>query len=255
VLYLSTSGVYGNASYCAAVESDLSTSPVSATSRSRLRAEELVRAYGGVVLRPHLVYGTGDLYALPGLIWLLRTIGGLPDGGGCLQSVIDVDDLARIVAAFAQGEWGTRSGEVYHACHPEPVSLADLAATVVATLGLELGLHPVPLAEAGHRLRAVGIAQRELVRICQSHWCDATSVWRRVGLEPGPPFAAGLARHAVWYGDTLWPGPNDAAGGVHPHGRAVGRHPVLHAPGAGRPDGRPFGPRVGDDERTVRLSP
>jgi nucleoside-diphosphate-sugar epimerase len=261
VVYLSTSGVYGNASYSAAVESDLPTTPVSATSRSRLRAEELVRAYGGVVLRPHLVYGTGDRYAVPGLIWMLRTIGGLPDGGHCLQSVIDVDDLARIVAALARQDWGPGPAQVYHACHPEPVSLAALAATVVAALGLDLALHPVPLAEAGQRLRAVGIAQRELVRICQSHWCDATSVWRRVGLDPGPPLVTGLVRHARWYGGTQsGPQPGQSGAGVHPHGRSAGRHPVLGPAGFGPPFG--FGSPAGrgfdgrdDDERTVRLSP
>jgi 2-alkyl-3-oxoalkanoate reductase len=256
VLYLSPADAYGPIG-----------SMVPVVSRRRPPADELVRAFGGLVLRPQLVYGTGDLWALASLISLLRTIGGLPDGGPALQSVIDVDDLAQIVAMLARSGWDLAPGQVFHACHPEPVSVAGLAATVAGTLGVDLPMRPVPLGQAGLRLGTAGVPPRELVRMTQSHWCGPNSIWHRVGLAPGPSFAAGLARHTVWYGGL------GALGGLGPlagptgyrvpearsdEGTRLSYRPTVYLTRQSFPPGQPgYRPAAADlaDEITLRLPP
>ncbi len=102
VVYLSTTAVYGPGAHRGLRENEIVPAPRSVLSRSRLDAEQIVLDFGGVVLRPGLVYGRGDRWVLPSLVNLNRAIGGLVDGGDQMMSVIHVQDLGRMVSEIAR---------------------------------------------------------------------------------------------------------------------------------------------------------
>ncbi|MFJ3933543.1 NAD-dependent epimerase/dehydratase family protein [Streptomyces sp. NPDC090029] len=205
IVQLSTAAVYGDGPYRGEAESDLATAPVSPTSMTRLAAEERVRAAGGLVLRPHLVYGEGDTWVIPSLVALLRRVPHWVDGGRARTSMIAVDDLAEAVAALVRGHAPLPSGRVLHASHPEPVRVRDLVTTVSRALGL-----PLPRGEVTSRraLELLGARDdpsgaRRLSLLSVDHWYDGSALWRLTGAGPGPGFAERFARHAPWYRAAL----------------------------------------------------
>ncbi|MFE1500567.1 NAD-dependent epimerase/dehydratase family protein, partial [Streptomyces albidoflavus] len=101
IVALSTASVHGRGPFRAAAPGTLPLAPGSPTSRTRAAGERHVLDAGGTVLRPHLVYGTGDRLLIPGLVRLLAALPGPPDAGNSLHSLIDVDSLARVLLAAA----------------------------------------------------------------------------------------------------------------------------------------------------------
>ncbi|XMA40085.1 NAD-dependent epimerase/dehydratase family protein [Streptomyces albogriseolus] len=118
VVYVSTASVYGPGPHRGADEQALVPRPASPASMSRLRAERAVLDAGGTVLRPHLVYGVGDEWFIPGLAGLLSGVSVWPAGQVSRSSVIAVRDLARGVAGLACGPSAADRSTVYHAAHP-----------------------------------------------------------------------------------------------------------------------------------------
>lgn len=124
ITYVSTTGVYGHGQMRSADETR-PTEPVSETSRSRLAAERHVVNAGGIVIRPHLVYGHGDRWVIPLLVRFAQTY-GLPDAGDARASFIRVSDLAAQVWALQQLVEKASTAEVVNADHGEPVTLAEV---------------------------------------------------------------------------------------------------------------------------------
>lgn len=201
IVHLSTTAVYGSGVHRGASESLLAPAPVSETSRTRLLAERQVRAVGGMVLRPHLVYGPGDTWFLPTVFRLLGLVPAWIDRGEAVTSVVSVQDLGRVVAALAQRPWGPHPGAVFHVNQPEPVTYRELIGTVLACLGIEPPAEELAAAEVRLRLsrELPELSDHQFELLAVDHWYESSRIWRRAGVSPGPGLAARLGSAAEWY--------------------------------------------------------
>ena len=128
-IYTSSNSVYD-------IEADVPTGedaplrPVSAYGRSKLEAEELVRAYqarglNGTIIRPGVIYGPRDRYFLPAMLRLARLpLLPLIDGGTRLLDMIYVEDVVTLMWEASQAEVAV--GKVYNAGPEELTSLRAL---------------------------------------------------------------------------------------------------------------------------------
>ncbi len=203
IVQLSTCAVYGPGPHRGQDVGELTPAPVSPASRSRLAGEEPVLDAGGLVLRAGLMLGTGDRWVVPALVDALRRVPAGWGGGEGLASFVDVDDLARLIVAFALGG-GDAAGAsgVLHAHHPEPVRNGDLMDAlarhrVLATRPAEDWPWPVCLdALAG---TPGWVSERQFTLLARDHWYRADTAWRLAGIAPGPGPLARLGRAARWY--------------------------------------------------------
>ncbi|MER6358431.1 NAD(P)-dependent oxidoreductase [Streptomyces sp. NPDC001634] len=205
-LYVSTASVYGTGPHRGVKEGRLTPAPASVASASRLRAEEAVLAHSGVVLRPNLVYGPGDRWFLPLLLRLLRKVPVWAEGGRARSSLISVQELARVIGEFARHRWTDADrGTVYHVNHPRPVTVRSVATQVCRGLDVPLPASDLPrpahwelssrvLPELTHHQHAL---------LTDDHYYESGRVWERLGITPGPGFAAGLVTALPWYRQQL----------------------------------------------------
>uniref|UniRef100_UPI00272EB1B0 NAD-dependent epimerase/dehydratase family protein n=1 Tax=Geoalkalibacter sp. TaxID=3041440 RepID=UPI00272EB1B0 len=144
LVYLSTSGVYGDTGGLPATE-EVAPHPLTSRARRRLDAEETLRAWGKdqavavVTLRVTNIYGPGrlPLYHLQTGHPLLVEEQSRP------TSRIHVEDLARVCLAAERGA----AGAVYNVCDLEPCSATAYFAAVAAAAGLACPPR-IPLDEA-----------------------------------------------------------------------------------------------------------
>ncbi len=160
-------------------------------------------AAGGTVIRPHLVYGTGDTWVIPAVAELMERMPHWVDGGRARISMIAVDDLARALAALALAPPDPEPGgpRIYHACHPEPVRVRELLTLAAGQLGLPLPSGDIPYAAAVERLVASDGPHwaRRLSLLAVDHWYESSRLWQHTGCPPGPGLTARFAEHAPWY--------------------------------------------------------
>ncbi|MCY0955176.1 NAD-dependent epimerase/dehydratase family protein [Streptomyces sp. H27-S2] len=203
VVHLSTASVYGRGTFRGQRPEDLVRRPGSPTSASRAAAEDAVLAAGGTVLRPHLVYGEGDCWVVPGMARLLRALPGTVEGWSSRTSVIAVTDLARAMVATALAPAGDLTASVYHAAHPRPVVWNGLLRAVADCAALPWPRHDLTAPQARALLAERGGRGRELDMITTDHWFDSVPFWSDLGCDPGPGFPGHAADFARWYGEGL----------------------------------------------------
>lgn len=197
---LSTAAVYGNGPFRELREGDAEPRPVSPTSRSRLRGERFVLDAGGAVLRPYLVYGTGDRWVMPALLRMLRALpSGLPERGTALLSLTEVGGLAASLAHLTVNAPPRRAAGVFHACPDRPVSLRELVVAAHRHLGFPLVGGEQSFEAAQAELVCAGCDGHLLDLFGVDHWFDATRLATVGGHAPGAGISAGLAAHAAWY--------------------------------------------------------
>lgn len=184
IVYVSTAAVYGLGPHRGERPDELEPRPVSPVSRSRLAAEGHVLAAGGVVLRPHLVYGEGDKWFVPSVIRLRKALGGWLAGEGARMSTIEVGDLARLIGGVVVADVPPRT--ILHANHPEPVDVRAVMEVVSARH--DLGAPGRWLSEA--EAEAV-VSARHLDLIAKDHFYESATIWRVTSLTPGLPFPEG----------------------------------------------------------------
>ncbi|MGW6984548.1 NAD-dependent epimerase/dehydratase family protein [Streptomyces sp. NPDC054932] len=203
IVHLSTCAVYGPGPHRGQDAGELTPAPVSPASGSRLAGERPVLDAGGLVLRAGLVLGRGDRWAVPALVDAFRRVPAQWDGGGGLASFVDVDDLARLVVAFALGG-GAAAGAagVLHAHHPVPVRNRDLM-DALAGYGV---LPERPCADWSWRrcldtLAATPgwVSGRQFTLLARDHWYRADAAWELAGIAPGPGPLDRLGPAAQWY--------------------------------------------------------
>ncbi|MFI1652518.1 NAD-dependent epimerase/dehydratase family protein [Streptomyces avidinii] len=204
VVQLGTAAVYGAGVRRGVVEGELVERPGSVTSVTRLEGERLVLAAGGTVLRPHLVFGRGDRWVVPGLVELLGRLPYWVEGGRARVSLVSVDALAGALAELAVRR--EVMGGVLHAGHPEPVSVRELVEAVAGGLGLPLPVGEVDLAGALELLGGGGgidpVLARRVGLLAVDHWYDSGRLWAGLEASPGPRFAEAFGACASWYRDT-----------------------------------------------------
>ncbi|MFF5365862.1 NAD-dependent epimerase/dehydratase family protein [Streptomyces sp. NPDC013187] len=197
IVYVSTAAVHGRGPFRGVRPGEVPIAPASPTSRTRAAAERYVLDAGGLVLRPHLVYGEGDRWVIPGLVWLMNELSATPAGCAALQSMIDVDTLGRAVVAAALSP--APGGGVHHVNHPEPVAVADLLAAVSRELGEPGGGAAVDVATALDRAAGSPLALHHLGMLTVDHWFVDDTFWKAFDCSPGEGFEAGFTRAAPWY--------------------------------------------------------
>ncbi|MFF5976411.1 NAD-dependent epimerase/dehydratase family protein [Streptomyces sp. NPDC012769] len=201
IVYLSTASVYGRGIFRCARPEQLPRRPQSPTSRTRAEAEDAVLAAGGIVVRPHLVYGPGDAWVVPGLTRLLRTLPGTPTGWDARLSVISVTELAALLVAVGLAPRERLSSSVYHAAYPEPVTASALLAAVADRTAPPPARPSISLAHARALPTENGAATRALDLLATDHWFDSTPLWTDLDRTPGGGWEQDLTRMKEWYPD------------------------------------------------------
>jgi nucleoside-diphosphate-sugar epimerase len=131
---------------------DASLRPGSEYGRTKLQAEQLVRAFreqgvAGVIVRPGLIYGHGDRHFLPIVLKLARLPAvPLVEGGRNLLDMVHVDDVADLMIEAARQE--AAANRVYNAGAGVPNTAADLVTTYRSLTGHGPRIIPVSLAVA-----------------------------------------------------------------------------------------------------------
>ncbi|MGW1707091.1 NAD-dependent epimerase/dehydratase family protein [Streptomyces sp. NPDC002206] len=201
IVHLSTASVYGRGPFAELLPGRAEPAPASATSLTRAAAEQHVLAAGGAVLRPHIVHGVGDRWAVPGLVALLGQLRAGLIGCEARHSLIDVETLGRVLLGAALSP--KEPTGVYHVNHPDPVGCSELLSTVIGELGLPWTGTGIGVDAARTRLAEVPYALHHLDMLAVDHWFADERVWQDVDCEPGAGFAATFARHAPWYRQFL----------------------------------------------------
>jgi nucleoside-diphosphate-sugar epimerase len=200
-VYVSTASVYGPGPHENIGEDAAPPRPRSPVSVSRAAAEAQVRAAGGTVVRPHLVYGAGDRWVVPGLAGLLSRLPGWIDEGAARLSMIQVGDLARLVCALALRPPHDAAGAAYHANHPEPVRVRDAGLALRHRFGTKLPATSMTYQEVAELDSPAGVNARHLEMIATDHWFASERLWELTGCRPGLPFPEDLAQAGNWYPD------------------------------------------------------
>jgi nucleoside-diphosphate-sugar epimerase len=203
IVYVSTASVYGRGTFWEATPGQLVRNPSSPTSRSRAMAEDAVLEAGGIVLRPHLVHGQGDMWVVPGLASLLRALQGTVEGWASRLSLISARDLGRLVVGTGLAPAADLRSTTYHAAHPVPVDAATLLRAVAECASLPWPEQDLSVSSARTHLAAEGRLSHALDMLRTDHWFDGAPLWRDLRLAPGPGFGADFAESAGWYRRTL----------------------------------------------------
>jgi UDP-glucose 4-epimerase len=131
--------------------------PTSAYGRSKLAAEQAVRAAGvpHTILRPVLIYGPGVKGNLARLMQVARTPWPLPFGL-ChnRRSVLARQNLIEAIHFVLQTQ--AAKDQTYIVADPVPLSLAEIVAALRSGLGRGPGLLPVPPALIGLVAKTMG---------------------------------------------------------------------------------------------------
>ncbi|TDT35376.1 nucleoside-diphosphate-sugar epimerase [Streptomyces sp. BK208] len=205
VVQLSTASVYGRGTYRRQRPEELVRNPGSWTSRTRAAAEDAVLSAGGVVLRPHLVYGAGDTWVGPGMARVLRVLPGTVAGWSARMSMIAVPDLARALVGAAFAPDSALSASVYHAAHPEPVAVCGALRAVAACAGISWPRRDLPVGRARGLLAGDEILSGVVDLLTTDHLFESDSLWSDLREAPGDPFVTGFRRAEPWYRSTLSP--------------------------------------------------
>lgn len=202
----------------AQVDEEAEPRPVSVYGRTKLAAEEAVRASPlaprAVIVRPPVVFGPRDTDVLE----LLRAArrGWMPAVGdrGARFSLIYVEDLVEGLLAAAASE--RAAGRLYFLAAPEPVTWARFAQAAGEALGLKVRLLRVPSGWAGvaargwelvsHLRGRPGIFSRDKLReALAGDWvCDVTRAQRELGFTAATSLEEGLRRSVAWYRQAGW---------------------------------------------------
>ncbi|MFE4629067.1 NAD-dependent epimerase/dehydratase family protein [Streptomyces mirabilis] len=203
IVQLSTASVYGRGTFRGDRPEELRRNPGSPTSRTRAAAEDTVLAAGGVVLRPHLVYGEGDRWVVPGLTRMLRVLPGTVEGWPARSSAIAVPELAALLVATALAPAADLTASVYHATHSEPLPVDTLLRAVAECTGADWPGRELTVDRARAVLAEHGVPPSGLDMFTTDHVFDSTPLWSDLRRAPGAGFDTDFPLAAPWYRKAL----------------------------------------------------
>jgi len=190
--------------------------PVTAYGRSKLAAEEVVRAAGlpWTILRPPMVYGPWDTEFLR--VFKTARRGWVPVFGDGTQelSAVFAPDLASALVAAAGTEQTV--GGTYYACAEQRFTSRAFAQAVGHAVGREVRVVPLPAGPARALLTLTGALARLLGQatlldrdkaneFLQPAWIgDPEPLTRASGWRAAHDLASGLAATARWYRAAGW---------------------------------------------------
>ncbi|MDJ0363438.1 NAD-dependent epimerase/dehydratase family protein [Rhodococcus sp. H29-C3] len=170
LLYVSTAAVYGEGPPFRDLPVDgAPIRPQSVASRTRAVAEQCVRDSGGLVIRPHLVYGVGDRWFLPTLTEIVTRLGAVIDDGKALQLIVDVDDLASSLRHLTV-EQRFRYGTTLHVNEPELVKVIDVLTHHAQQTNWSLPRKSITRVDALGCATELGLTVRQVDMISADRW-------------------------------------------------------------------------------------
>jgi nucleoside-diphosphate-sugar epimerase len=200
-VYLSSIKVNGEESGAAPFEAADPPAPLDAYGRSKLAAEEVLRAAAGTmevaIVRPPLVYGPG---VQANFLRLMRWVDRerlLPFGAVHNQrSLINVWNLAGLIVRLLQHP--RAAGQVWLVADDETVSTPQLVRRLAASLHRRARLLPVPpgLLRVAGRLTGQG---EQMARLTGSLVVDCARTREALDWRPSVSLDEGLIRTAAWY--------------------------------------------------------
>jgi uncharacterized protein YbjT (DUF2867 family) len=171
---------------------------------SKWRGEEVVRnsSLEWVVLRPSLMFGTGDGFfnlVKTTLRWWSPGIVAIPGDGGTVFQPLSVDDLAIAVERSLTN--ADRAGSIYKLGGPDWVTYREIVDAVMAATGmrrLKLGL-PVPLISAltavtDRILPIFPVSHDQIGSMSRPNFTDLDAFERAFGVKPRPMDLSYLGR-------------------------------------------------------------
>jgi nucleoside-diphosphate-sugar epimerase len=211
-IHCSTTGVLGTTGDRPADES-APLRPTNVYEATKAEAERAVldlcrEGFPGVIARPGLVYGPGDLHLLPFFNSVLRRrfrpIGRRP----VRLHPIYIDDMTE--ALIRCGAQQSALGECFHLAGPEPVALAELAQAIARAGGTRVPAGHVPLSAARiaaafgdalpPRLRSSApLTRSRLEFLTHSRTYDVSKARRLLGFGAGTDLQTGMALTVAWY--------------------------------------------------------
>jgi nucleoside-diphosphate-sugar epimerase len=165
-VYISTASVYDLTVSQAAITEDspLATRFFSEYSRTKLLAERLVakRERDTIVLRPHIVYGPGDIKIMPRLLKVIRRSPLVVPGNGCNRiSMTHIDNLTQAIELSI----GRRVGhEVFNVADGETATVDQVLRAVQTAFASTRRIFHVPAAAAGIAASASESLHRTVLR-------------------------------------------------------------------------------------------
>ncbi len=215
-LLVSSLAAVGPSAPGAPLSGDVPPRPVTEYGRSKLAAEEIVRASSlpWTILRPPIVYGPRDREILR--IFKAARVGLAPVFGDGSQelSAVYAPDLAEALIAAARS--GATRDRVYYACHPEVCTSAGFALAVARALGRSIRVIRVPRvagrgilaltgAVAGWAGRATILTADKANEFFQPAWtADPSALTRDAGWSAAHDLERGLAETVHWYREARW---------------------------------------------------
>ena len=169
LLYVSTAAVYGPGPFRDLPVNGAPLRPLSPASRTRALAEKFVRGAGGLVIRPHLVYGPGDRWFLPTLTRIVSRLDSIIDDGNAVLSVVDVDLLAQSIYKLST-ERQFRYGSTLHVNEPAPRKVIDLLERHTQETNWTLPRNSIARADAVKVATQLGLNRRQVDMISLDHW-------------------------------------------------------------------------------------
>lgn len=169
LIYVSTAAVYGTGPFRNLPVDGAPLNPCSAASRTRVAGEQHVREVGGLVVRPHLIYGPGDLWFAPGLIDTVVRLGAVIDERSALLSTIHVDRLARRIVELTETETEIYD-RVLHTNEPTPSRVIDILRNINEQASRPALTKSISRGEAAELASQIGIHRRRIDMISLDHW-------------------------------------------------------------------------------------
>lgn len=190
--------------------------PVNAYGRSKLAAEQVLRAAGDLswtILRPCAVFGPRDRGFLPLFRMARRGLFLVPSRAETFFTLIHVADLVRAVVLAADSE--RTVGETLFVGHPSPRTGTDLLRAIAAAEGRPFTPRRVPpaifsgAASLGDLAWKFGVTPLvDSGRLRELHAagfvCSVDRIRQVLGFEAEIPLEEGIARTSRWYREQGW---------------------------------------------------
>jgi len=217
-VFVSSQAAAGPASFLdAPVTEEMSPAPIDAYGRSKLDAEQAVRASDTpwVIVRPAAVYGPRDRDFLRAFRLAARSIAIHAVPRRNRFSIVHVADL--VDALLRAGDRPEAVGRTYNVANDAPVSFQELydeiaaAASLVPAMNIQVPMAAVAAAGyAGDVVSALTgwytLANRHKTRLARPRWwlCDPSRAHDELGWNSSIPLQRGVRDTYLWYLAARW---------------------------------------------------
>jgi len=182
VVYISTTGVYGQASGRFGNPNRMTRNPSSALSVARAAAEDVVLEAGGTVIRPHVIHGPGDRWVVPPLVQFMLAENAWLGGPDIAVAAISVQRLAVGVTDLIGR--GHRPG-VVHAAEIDPEPVLNLVRQPFRAASRPLPTAVRTVEQAYETLKYRGVSRNALSMLGVSSSMDTADFWG-IGISKQP---------------------------------------------------------------------